>query len=295
MRPVALSQVGHEFPDRRALSRGDARIGVWKGARRLGALCRTIARRCAHISSVHWSEERRRKGHGRFCVARCGRRGARPACPVPCTPRSRCFCGHAARPCTDYRGVRQGPSVRGNRRHVSVRAASRRRHLVGRGAPARLAAPAQSVRTRPGHCHRGRSLPARHDGRRGPSVRPDAAAGGGRRRGAFGGGGAAPAGGGMGPSRGRPHRPCPRPVRFRRADGLLCRLDSRAAAALGARPRVLPAARGGSRRAAGGRPHGRPCASSRPSRRHDAPPRVGDLAAPSGVRRVRVHDRRDGP
>ena len=68
-----------------------------------------------------------------------------------------------------------------------------------------------------------------------------------------------------------------------------------AAAAFGARSRALPAARGGSRRASGGRPRGRPGASPRPPRRHDAPPRVGDLAASFGVRRVRVHDRRDGP
>ena len=48
------------------------------------------------------------------------------------------------------------------------------------------------------------------------------------------------------PRCGRPHRSGPCPVRFRRADGILRRLDSRAAAAFGARSRVLPAARGGS-------------------------------------------------
>lgn len=189
----------------------------------------------------------------------------------------------------------EAPQFEAVARRVSVRAVSRRRYLVCRGAPARFAAPAQSVLARPGHHHCSGGLSARHDGRPGASVRPCAAVGGGRGRGAFGRGGAAPAGGRMGPRRGRPHRSGPCPVRFRRADGILRRLDSRAAAAFGARSRVLPAARGGSRRAAGGRPRGRPGASPRPSRRRDAPPRVGDLAASFGVRRVRVHDRCDGP
>ncbi len=137
----------------------------------------------------------------------------------------------------------------------------RRRYLVCRGAPARFAAPAQSVLARPGHHHCSGGLSARHDGRPGASVRPCAAVGGGRGRGGFGRGGAALL-----------------VAEWARAVAVpidqalvLCAFVVLTASFVGwilallplfgARSRVLPAARGGSRRAAGGRPRGRPGAS----------------------------------
>ncbi|MFR5093303.1 MAG: hypothetical protein ACLTDR_16140 [Adlercreutzia equolifaciens] len=73
-----------------------------------------------------------------FALRDAGDEARAPLALRPVHLRPRRFRGHAARLCADHGGFCRGPSVRGSRRRVSVRAVSRRRYLVCRGAPARF-------------------------------------------------------------------------------------------------------------------------------------------------------------